>query len=252
MARGLAGIAALGPIGALATIAGALNNDTKTAVNVLVPSWIDALFAFAGVKVKVKGEQHLWSHRPAVFIFNHRNNFDAFIVAKIVRTDFTAVGKKEAARNPIVGPLGRLMRVAFIDRADTQKTIETMRPIVELTREGLSIIIAPEGTRAEGPLLPFKKGAFRMAMAAHVPIVPIVIRNADDIAAREDVFMNPGTVDVAILPPISVANWTLEDLSARIETVREVYVATLDDWPDGGLKLLGGKKRRVRTREKRS
>src|SRR5262249_33956525 len=160
----------------------------------LVPSWADVIHAFAGVKINVTGEEHLWSHRPAVFLFNHRNNFDAFIMAKLLRINYTGVAKKELEMNPVMGPIGRLMKVAFIDRSDTKKAVESMKSVIQLAREGISIVIAPEGTRAQGrELLPFKKGAFRMAMAADIPIVPVVIRNADDIGARDAIFMRAGT-----------------------------------------------------------
>lgn len=74
-----------------------------------------------------------------------------------------------------------------------------------------------------------------MAMAVGIPIVPIVIRNAEIIAARNSTSMNPGTVDVAVFPPISVADWTVEALADRIAEVRQLYVDTLADWPEGEL-----------------
>jgi putative phosphoserine phosphatase / 1-acylglycerol-3-phosphate O-acyltransferase len=61
--------------------------------------------------------------------------------------------------------------------------------------------------------------------------VPIVIRNAEIIAARNSTTMNPGTVDVAVFPPISVTDWTVDTLSDRIAEVRQLYVHTLADWP---------------------
>jgi putative phosphoserine phosphatase / 1-acylglycerol-3-phosphate O-acyltransferase len=240
LGRNLAAIATIGPIATVATAAGILNNDVRTAMNILAPQWGDVLHAFAGVKLNVIGEENLWAHRPAVFTFNHRTNFDAFIVGKLLRVNYTGVAKKELERHPVMGPIGRLMKVAFVDRSDTKKAVESMRSVIELVREGISIVIAPEGTRAQGrELLPFKKGAFRMAMTAGVPIVPIVIRNADDIGARDAIFMRPGTVDVHVLPAISVADWTRDDIDERIQAVRDLYVATLCDWPNGGLKLLG-------------
>ena len=245
VARTVAALYAAGPIATVAAAAGFLNNDVRSAVNVMTPAWMDVIHSFAGVKVEVDGEENLWSHRPAVFIFNHRTNFDALIIGKLLRTDFTGVAKKELERHPIMGPAGRLMKVAFIDRSDAKKAVETMKPIMELARQGISITIAPEGTRAKTrELLPFKKGAFRIAMAAGIPIVPIVIRNADDIGARDAFFMRPGTVEVTVLPPISVADWTLPELEERIEAVRDLYVATLADWPNGGRKLLGIKSKR--------
>lgn len=245
--RTVAALSAMGPLTALAATVGILNNDMRSAINFMNPAFLDLAHALAGVKVNVDGEENLWSHRPAVFIFNHRTNFDALIMGKLLRTDFTGVAKKELERHPIMGPAGRLMKVAFIDRSDARKAVETMKPIMDLAREGISITIAPEGTRARTrELLPFKKGAFRIAMTAGIPIVPVIIRNADDVGARDAFFMRPATVEVTVLPPISVADWTLEDLSDRIDAVRDLFVATLDDWPDGGRKLLGVKKKRSR------
>lgn len=70
-----------------------------------------------------------------------------------------------------------------------------------------------------------------MAMAAGVPIVPIVIRNAEVIAPRDSQTMNPGTVDVVVYPPLSVEGWTHDNLVDRIAEVRQLYVDTLKNWP---------------------
>ena len=78
---------------------------------------------------------------------------------------------------------------------------------------------------------PFKKGAFRIAMATGLPIVPIVIRNSDSVAGRNTYRLSPGTVDIAVLPPIDVRGWTDEELPKRIEQVRTRYPETLADWP---------------------
>jgi putative phosphoserine phosphatase / 1-acylglycerol-3-phosphate O-acyltransferase len=71
-------------------------------------------------------------------------------------------------------------------------------------------------------------------MATGLPIVPIVIRNADSVAGRNSTTLNPGIVDVAVLPPVSVEDWTLRNLRERIDQVRAQYLATLADWPAGG------------------
>ena len=70
-----------------------------------------------------------------------------------------------------------------------------------------------------------------MAMETGVPIVPIIIRNADDVGSRNSSWMRPAVVDVVVLPPIAVTDWTLEDLDERIESVRQLFVAALQDWP---------------------
>ena len=68
-------------------------------------------------------------------------------------------------------------------------------------------------------------------MSAGVPIVPIVIRNAEQISARDSSTLHPGTVDVVVYPPISLQDWTLDNLSDRIAEVRQLYIDTLKNWP---------------------
>ena len=133
---------------------------------------------------------------------------------------------------PLFAAASRFMHIAFVDRSDSRAAVAALKPATRLLGEGISMLVAPEGTRVAGEGIgEFKKGAFRMAMAAKVPIVPIVIRNVDDIGSRASGTMRPGVVDVAVLPPIPVADWTLRDLDRRIAFVRQLFVDTLEHWP---------------------
>ena len=85
---------------------------------------------------------------------------------------------------------------------------------------------------ATGQLGRFKKGPFRMAMTAGVPIVPIVIRNADLVTSREAGLIRPGTIEVTVLPPVATSDWKVKDLDDRIAEVRQQYVDTLANWPE--------------------
>ena len=107
------------------------------------------------------------------------------------------------------------------------------------------MLVAPEGAPTAGPGVgEFNKGAFRMAMAARVPIVPIVIRNVDDIGTPASGTIRPGTVDVAVLPPIATGGWTQRDLGRRIAAVRQSFVDTLEHWPAGPGRRHARRKRR--------
>jgi len=234
--RTLAGLGSIVPVASSAIGVGMLTRNRRRGVNFFTSMFPQVVLAATGVQLNVIGEENLTAQRPAVFIFNHRNQVDPIIVGSLVRDNWTAVGKKELARDPIMGTIGRAMDAAFIDRDDATAAVESLHEIEELARKGISVVIAPEGTRLDTTEVgQFKKGPFRIAMAADIPIVPIVIRNAEIVAARNSMTINAGTVDVAVFPPISVRDWTVETLPERIAEVRQLYLDTLADWPVGEL-----------------
>jgi putative phosphoserine phosphatase/1-acylglycerol-3-phosphate O-acyltransferase len=238
--RTVAGIASMAPIAAGALGLGLLTRNKRTGVNFFTSTFGRTLLTLTGINLNVLGKENLTAQRPAVFIFNHRNQADPMIAGTLVKDNFTSVGKKELENDPIVGTMGKIMDAAFIDRDDPQKAVEGLRKVEELARKGLSILIAPEGTRLDTTEVgPFKKGPFRIAMSAGIPIVPIVIRNAEVISARDSTTFNPGTVDVVVYPPIPVDDWTVENLSDKIAEVRQLYLDTLNDWPHDSVPKIG-------------
>jgi putative phosphoserine phosphatase/1-acylglycerol-3-phosphate O-acyltransferase len=230
-----AAIAGLGAAAALGIGIGLLNRSRRDGANFATSVGSDAALALAGVRLDVVGEENLWSQRPAVFIFNHQSWLDGMIIMKLLRENVTAVAKKEVSSQPIMGQIGWLLNMAYVDRSDRTQAIKALEPVVDKIREGYSLAISPEGTRSPTPRVgTFKKGAFHMAMQSGAPIVPIVIRNAGLHLWRGSLFMRSGTVEIAVLPPISVDDWTREDLNERVEGVRQLFVDHLDDWPTNG------------------
>ena len=212
----------------------AAGGDKRRAVDLTVSLGSDLALAAAGIDIEVQGEENLWAQRPAIFIFNHQSKLDLLLVAKLVRRGLTGVAKKEAAKVPGIGAFMRMAEVAFVDRGNPQAGSTALEPVVDMLRKGLSVAMAPEGTRSLSPRLgPFKKGAFHLAMQAGVPLVPVVIRNAGACMARGDQVLRAGTVQVAVLPPVSVQGWRVETLDRHVAAVRRLFLDTLADWPDG-------------------
>jgi putative phosphoserine phosphatase/1-acylglycerol-3-phosphate O-acyltransferase len=177
----------------------ALTGSRRDALNFSISLFADTASALIGLNLKVTGEQHLWSHRPAVFIFNHQSNVDLVVVSRLMRRDITGVGKREIRDIPV---LGRVME---------------------------SACLSPEGTRTLTPkLAKFKKGAFHLAIQAGAPIVPIVIHNSSDVQPKGDMIVHPGTVDVEVLPPIDTSDWSASTIDSHVESVRNQYLLALD------------------------
>ncbi|WP_433728308.1 HAD-IB family hydrolase [Nocardia sp. CA-129566] len=200
----------------------------------------DALMAYGtgatlgatGIRLRVTGAQNARAPRPAVFLFNHQSQFDVIILPKVLAGGVTGIGKKELTKNPLFGPLMRFVGVTFIDRANTAQAKAALAPVVGTLRDGLSIAVAPEGTRSYTPGIgPFKKGAFHIAIQAGVPVIPVVIRNAGEVNWRNSMVARQGTVDVAILDPIDVSGWDPNDMDDQVEAVRQRYLDTLLNWP---------------------
>ena len=207
--------------------AGTMNMSFQEGVNTAVATLGDLGTRLAGIEVAIKGKINL-SYRPAVFLFNHQSSADLFIVSKVVRKDVRAIAKKELQYSPI-GPLMKAAGVIFIDRSNRAKAIEAMKPAIEALQKGISIAIAPEGTRSKDRTLgKFKKGAFHLAMQADVPIIPIVIKNAHDALPKGSNLFKPSNIEVVILEPISVSDWDAKDLDAHVEMVRGLYLKELE------------------------
>jgi putative phosphoserine phosphatase/1-acylglycerol-3-phosphate O-acyltransferase len=233
IARTGAALSGLGIAGGIGVAVGLLNGDRRQGANLAAALGPELALALAGVKLRVQGEENLWSHRPAVFIFNHQSGLDVAIVGSLVRRDLTGVAKKEAARDPRFALIGYVADVAYVDRSNSKQARAALEPAVDKLRSGTSIAIAPEGTRSPTPRLGrFKKGAFHLAMQAGVPLVPIVIRNAGDLMWRGSFVIRPGTVDVVVLEPIEVDGWTVEELDERVAEVRESFARMLAEWPE--------------------
>jgi 1-acyl-sn-glycerol-3-phosphate acyltransferase len=233
--RTAAGLSSFLPVAVGAVGAGILNREKRSGINFFTSRWPRLVLSIGGVELDVVGRENLLSTRPAVFIFNHRNNYDVFVAAALVSDNWTAVGKKELENHPVAGSIGRIVDAAFIDRDNLEGALERLQKVEDLARKGLSVIIAPEGTRVDTSAVgSFKKGAFRIAMSAQIPIIPLVIRNAESAASHSSMILRPSVIEVAVLPPLSVAGWTIDDLPTRIADVRDLYVKTLSNWPRSG------------------
>lgn len=205
-----------------------LNRSRRDTVNLGTSIWGEVGSALTGMKLDIVGEHHLWSHRPAVFVFNHQSASDPLILARLLRRDFTGIAKKELAMHPLAGPVFRIADTVFVDRSNSASAVASMKSVGKTIEQGLSIVVAPEGTRSVGDRLgPFKKGPFHIALDSRVPVVPIVIHNSTDVLPKSGVFMRAATVRVEVLEPISTIDWREGTLTEHVDEVRQLFLQAL-------------------------
>jgi 1-acyl-sn-glycerol-3-phosphate acyltransferase len=183
----------------------------------------------SGVKVKVTGREHLDPNQTYVFVANHQSYLDAAPLFAFTGRRMGMVAKKELLDAPILGFGMGYVNVIAIDRSNRDRAVETLKIVNERLHAGISFGVCPEGTRANpGEMLPFKKGAFHLAVQTGVPIVPIAIKNADVLMPRGLAEAWPGTIDMVMMPPVDTS-WvkTDKDLDALVQQVQKTIMKEL-------------------------
>ncbi|MGB6182600.1 MAG: HAD-IB family hydrolase [Rhodococcus sp. (in: high G+C Gram-positive bacteria)] len=225
-------VAALGSVLAsagLGAAVGILSGSRRVGANITNSVAPEMALALTGISVEVIDEQNAWSHRPAVFLFNHQSTMDMIVVAQVLKRDITAVAKKELSRDPRFAPLGALFDVAYVDRSDNKAAREAMKPAIDKLHSGMSVAIAPEGTRMPTSRLGrFKKGGFHIAMEAGVPVIPLILQGAGDVMWKSAFTAHPGKVTVTVGEPIPTTGWTVDTMDEHIAEVRAVFERVLD------------------------
>ena len=184
---------------------------------------------FSGIKVNVTGGEHLDPGQPYVFVSNHRSYLDAAPLFAFTGRRMGAIAKKELLKAPILGYGMGFVNVIAIDRSNRERAVETIKVATDRLRAGVSFMVCPEGTRAQpGEMLPFKKGAFHMAVEAGVPVVPIALKNSDVLMGKGRGEAWPGTIDMIMMPPVETS-WvkTDEDLDALVRRVQDLIMREL-------------------------
>ena len=182
-----------------------------------------------GVTVKVTGRQHLDPDQPYVFVANHYSYLDAVPLFAYTGRHMGVVAKKELLKAPILGYGMGFVNVIAIDRSNRQRAVDSLQMATARLRAGISFAVCPEGTRAwPGEMLPFKKGAFHMAVEAAVPIVPIALRNSDILMGRGRGEAWPGTLEMVMLPPVDTSKVkTDDDLDQLVAQVQGMIMTEL-------------------------
>jgi 1-acyl-sn-glycerol-3-phosphate acyltransferase len=188
-----------------------------------------AWLRLSGVKVDVKGLELLDPKQPYVFIANHWSYLDGAPLFACTGRRMGLVGKKELLKAPILGYGMGFVNVIAIDRSNRERAVETIRIATERLRSGISFGVCAEGTRAyPGEMLPFKKGAFHMAVQAGVPIVPIAFKNSDQLMGKGTGVAWPGTIEMVMLEPVETS-WASsdEDLQRLVDQVQGLIMKEL-------------------------
>ncbi|MEX0945090.1 MAG: lysophospholipid acyltransferase family protein [Balneolaceae bacterium] len=163
---------------------------------------------------------------PAVYIINHGSTLDVLTLLALGLPNVRFVAKWQFQYNPLFFLLGRLTGQVFIRREQSEKAVNTLKKnVARITRQKLSILMAPEGSRKhEGVVGPFKKGPFRMALELNYPIVPIYLEGNAELSPGAFLITKKGAATAHIHPPIDTSGWNEEQLDKQIQQIRIMYL----------------------------
>lgn len=209
----------------------ALFRNGEKAAMVWIRGFGVAMTRFLGWKVAVENLDTLRGASGSVVVGNHQSNLDIATWATFFPWRSVAVGKKEIEKIPFFGWLWRVSNNILIDRSNPEKAHQSLAAAAErIRKERLNVWVLPEGHRNAGPeMLPFKKGAFHLAIAAQVPVIPLATSPMGTVLDAKRWLVCPGLVRVRVLPPILTAGMTEEDVDRLSLAAREAIERARQD-----------------------
>jgi 1-acyl-sn-glycerol-3-phosphate acyltransferase len=191
--------------------------------------WARFLMRAAGVRVVVENEEHIDRAVTQVLVANHASWFDVLALTSITPGRYVFVAKKEVENIPALGRTIRACGHIFIDRQDRQKALASLEAARErLALERPRIIMFPEGTRsATGDLLPFKKGAFVLAIQTEADVVPTAILGSRAVMRKHSLQVHAGAVTVRFGKPIPVRGLSMADRDTLMKQTKDALARLL-------------------------
>jgi 1-acyl-sn-glycerol-3-phosphate acyltransferase len=212
-------------LGTLLWLVSAPFDRNRALLHAFVCGWCHFLYLrlWPGWRVRVEGRE-LLPRGPAVIISNHQSAMD-IVAAMGLLHPFKFVAKASLFKLPMVGWLMSLMRYVPVERGHVHAMERMLEDCRWWLRRGVAVLIFPEGTYAPpGQPLPFKRGAFRLAIEERVPVVPVVLEGTTDILEGDGPWMNPrASVRVRVLPPLPVESLGSDEV-ALATRVRDLYL----------------------------
>ncbi len=161
--------------------------------------WCRIIVRLSGVKVSLRGVEHLPLDRPVIMLSNHIGAFDIPVLQGYLPLQFRWVSKKSLFKIPVIGWTMTLAGYISIDRENSPRAFRAIIKTAKKIKDGTSVLVFPEGTRsAAGRLLPFKKGPFFLARKSGVDIIPVGVVGTRDIMKKGSLAINPSEVQITI------------------------------------------------------
>ncbi|MCA9632376.1 MAG: 1-acyl-sn-glycerol-3-phosphate acyltransferase [Myxococcales bacterium] len=207
-----------------------LGRVQRSACDARLDRWSKALVDAARISIEVHGKHHMQGDEAFVVISNHQSHYDIPVLFQSYDKPIRMVAKRELFRIPVMGAAMRAAGFPELDRQRRERAIQSLSAASRALGSGMSIWIAPEGTRSvDGRLAPFKKGGFRMAIDARARILPVTIDGTRRTLVAKGRKVNEGqTVRVTFSEPVDTSGVDREHLTLLMDRVRGAIAQHLE------------------------
>jgi 1-acyl-sn-glycerol-3-phosphate acyltransferase len=213
------------PAALLIILLGPFNRQGKHVQRITL-LWTKMILTVGGVVLNVKSLSRIDPKRQYVFMVNHQSNIDIPVLIQCLPAfRLRWIAKKELLWVPFFGWAMWAAKHITVDRSDRFHALGTFKKVKERMKDGVSLVVFPEGTRSsEGNLLPFKRGGFLLALETGTPIVPVTINGSGALLPKGDWRLRGGQIEITVGPAVSVENHhpaTVRALSAHVRELME-------------------------------
>lgn len=166
--------------------------------------WSRMALTACGVRPRIVGLEHLHGAVAAILVANHASYIDSVVLMATIPTDFRFVAKRRLADYPLIGTVIRRAGHVTIEKATVAQQLAGATDLAHLLRAGQQLLVFPEGTFVHPPgLLPFRLGAFKAAVEAGLPVIPIALRGTRHVLPADTWLLRRGRIEVTIGAPLT-------------------------------------------------
>ena len=200
----------------------------STLSRVVAGGWARLLARVIPMSVRVEGRDNVDPRQSYVVVSNHQSHVDILVLYGWLGIDIRWVMKQELRSVPALGVACHRLGHIYIDRSNHEAAVASINAARERISDGTSVIFFPEGTRSDsGRLRPFKKGAFRFAVDAGMPILPVTVVGAADVLPARSLDLLPGAATLVIHAPVPTEGLRTADLPGLMDQVRTTVASAL-------------------------
>jgi 1-acyl-sn-glycerol-3-phosphate acyltransferase len=193
-----------------------------------ITHWARTSLALAGLRVHIEGQERLNPQNTYIFMPNHASFLDTLLAFAYIPGESRNIIKEEVFSIPLWGLVLRWSRHIPLDRENPWKALKSLRQAADLLKEGISVVVFPEGTRTpNGEIQEFKTALFILPIRSRIPVVPVLIEGTFQALKRGSILLNPVPLKLTFCDPIPADSFGVRDRRIYAEKVRQVLFTAM-------------------------